>query len=105
MPTGSIDPGAPGLGRRLIIGPDHKLRFIWRAAIFWTIAYYGFPLILDPLFGRAGAWLHIDPGLGATNIALGEFENFLVALICTGIFALYERRRVDSYGLPLREAA
>ncbi|PYU19341.1 MAG: hypothetical protein DMG32_24675 [Acidobacteria bacterium] len=27
-----------------------------------------------------------------------------VALICTGAFALYERRRIDSYGLPLNHA-
>jgi membrane protease YdiL (CAAX protease family) len=48
--------------------------------------------------------LHVPPGLSAGNIALGEIANFVVALVCTGAFALYERRRVDSYGLPAGRA-
>src|SRR2546430_5844028 len=47
---------------------------------------------------------HLAAGLTAANVALNEFENFVVALICTAIFARYERRRVDSYGLPVARA-
>jgi hypothetical protein len=47
----------------------------------------------------------VKPGLTASSIALGELSrNFIDALILTGIFALYERRRVDSYGLPVNRA-
>jgi membrane protease YdiL (CAAX protease family) len=31
-------------------------------------------------------------------------RNLVVALLCTGAFALYERRRLDSYGLPFDRA-
>src|SRR2546430_11066034 len=47
---------------------------------------------------------HLAAGLTAANVALNEFENFIVALTCTAIFARYERRRVDSYGLPVARA-
>lgn len=46
----------------------------------------------------------MSPGLSAGSIALGEFQNLLIALICTGAFALYERRRIDSYGLSVNRA-
>lgn len=48
--------------------------------------------------------LHLAPDLCATNVALSELRNFLVALICTAAFAFYEHRRIDSYGLPVRRA-
>jgi hypothetical protein len=48
--------------------------------------------------------LNLGPGLSAGNIALGELRNLVVALICTGIFALYEHRRIDSYGLLVNRA-
>ncbi len=48
--------------------------------------------------------LHLAPGLTAGNIGFGELRNFFTAFILTGAFALYEHRRVDSYGLPVRRA-
>ena len=33
-----------------------------------------------------------------------SFRNFFTALILTSVFALYEHRRVDSYGLPVHRA-
>jgi hypothetical protein len=86
------------------IGPDGKLRPLWRSAIYYAAGtFLVFPLLGGPVALIAKS-LHLGPGLSAGNIALGELRNFLVALICTGAFALYERRRVDSYGLPVNRA-
>ncbi len=91
------------LGQALI-GPDGKLRPLWRAAIYYAVGtWLAFPL-LDRLFALVAESLHLSPGLTAGNIAFGEFRNFINALIFTGAFALYERRRVDSYGLPVNRA-
>lgn len=89
---------------RLVLGPDRKLRMLWRAVIFLVLADRGVPFLLDPLFGFAATRLQQPSEFTAANVALNELENFVVALVCTAIFALYERRRVDSYGLPLAEA-
>src|SRR5882762_4771920 len=90
--------------KRLLIGPDRGLRMLWRAVIFFALAYWVLPLALDPAFGFVADRLHLAAGLTASNVALNEFENFMVALICTALFARYERRRVDSYGLPVARA-
>jgi membrane protease YdiL (CAAX protease family) len=42
--------------------------------------------------------------LKPSEIALAEGVNLLAALIATALFAWYEHRRVDSYGLPLSKA-
>ncbi|HEX4081146.1 MAG TPA: CPBP family intramembrane glutamic endopeptidase [Rhizomicrobium sp.] len=89
---------------KAIVGPDGRLRAIWRALIFYAGGTWAvFPLLNWP-FTRAAEWLQPASGLSAGSIALGELQNFLTALICTGVFALYERRRVDSYGLPIARA-
>jgi hypothetical protein len=94
---------APGF-KRLVIGPDRNLRMLWRAVIFFALAYWVLPVALDPAFGFVAERLHLAAGLTAANVAINEFENFIVALICTAIFARYEGRRVDSYGLPVAGA-
>jgi len=86
---------------RLFIGPDGRLRLLWRAIIFFTLAYWIAPLALDPAFDFVAGQLHLGTGLTAANIALQECESLIIALICTGIFALYERRPLDGYGLPV----
>ena len=86
------------------IGADSKLRPIWRALLFVVASYFALPPILDWLFQQIAQWLHLSPSLSPGAIALAEFENFLTALVCTAAFALYERRRVDSYGLPINRA-
>ena len=85
-------------------GPDGKLRAIWRAAIFFVAAGWAVPALLDAPFTHLAEWLHPADGLSAGNIAIGEFANFLTALICTGALAIYEWRRVDSYGLTVGRA-
>jgi membrane protease YdiL (CAAX protease family) len=89
---------------RFVIGPDGKLRYLWRAAIFFALAYWVIPFASDPAFGFLAGRLHLAGGLTAANIAMQECEELIVALICTAIFALYERRRVDSYGLTAKRA-
>jgi membrane protease YdiL (CAAX protease family) len=56
------------------------------------------------VFGLLAGRLGLAGGLTAANIAMQECEELTAALLCTGIFALYERRRLDSYGLPLARA-
>jgi len=85
---------------RYLLGPDGKLRLLWRAVIFFALAYWIVPIASDPAFDFIAGRLHLANGLTAANIAAQECENLIVALFCTGIFALYERRRLDSYGLP-----
>ncbi|HEX6740691.1 MAG TPA: type II CAAX endopeptidase family protein [Sphingomicrobium sp.] len=89
---------------KFFLGPDRKLRPLWRAIIFAVLAEY----VLAPLLGYL-----IDNFLfpGQTDfsfapgpIALSEAFTFVIALLCTAIFAVYERRRVDSYGLAINRA-
>ena len=89
----------------LILGSDRKLQPLWRAIIFFILV--GFVLV--PLIGNLstfvfppppGTRLHLTP----FEIAIAEAVNFLAALIGTALFAWYEHRRIDSYGLPLDAA-
>jgi membrane protease YdiL (CAAX protease family) len=89
---------------RLFLGEDGKLRYIWRAAIFAALAIWPAQMFLDWLAAPVARAFNIQPSLSAAAIALNEFENLLIALLCTLPFALYERRRVDSYGLMLSQA-
>jgi membrane protease YdiL (CAAX protease family) len=90
--------------RNVLLGPDGKLRPIWRAALFFVLAYWLVPFALDPVAGLVAHRLGIQEDLSAASIALNEIESLIVALIVTAIFARYERRRLDSYGLPVKEA-
>jgi uncharacterized protein len=90
--------------RSLLLGPDRRLRLIWRALLFFGLAYWLLPLALDPAFNLIAARWHVSADFTAAHIGLQEFENLLVALACTALFACYEHRRIDSYGLPLTQA-
>ena len=83
----------------IFIGADRRLRPIWRAILFVAATYFVLSPVLDWAFSRIADWLNIAPALSPGAVALSELENFLIALISTAAFALYERRRVDSYGL------
>lgn len=89
---------------RIFLGRDGRVRLLWRAVIFYLLVDELAPLVLDPLLGFAEQRLQMPEGLSASNVALNEIENFIAALIVTALLALYEGRRVDSYGLPLAGA-
>ena len=89
----------------LFVGPDGMLRPIWRA-VLWVVltVFVVMPILnklLDLVIGPA------PPGPFAftpSNLALAEGFNFTSAFIVTGLFAWYEHRRIDSYGMPIAEA-
>jgi membrane protease YdiL (CAAX protease family) len=87
--------------KQALIGPDGKLRPIWRAGLYYTIGTWAVFPLLDQSFAFFARAMHLGTGLTAGNVGFGELRNFADALICTGAFALYERRHVDSYGLPV----
>jgi len=87
--------------KQFFIAPDGRLRAIWRAAIYYAVGTFLIFPLLDRPVASVAKLLHLTLGLTAGYIALAELRNLAVALICTGAFALYERRRIDSYGLPL----
>jgi membrane protease YdiL (CAAX protease family) len=95
---------ARGFNSSVLIGPDRKLRPLWRAVIFFSLGTWAITPLLDRVSQFIAGALHLRPELTAANVALEELELFVGTLICTGIFALYERRRVDSYGLPVNLA-
>jgi membrane protease YdiL (CAAX protease family) len=88
--------------RGLFVSPDRMLRPIWRA-ILWVVltVFVVMPLLnkfLDLIIGPA------PPGpfvFSPSNLALAEGFNFACALIVTALFAWYEHRRIDSYGMPI----
>lgn len=91
--------------KRILIGDDGLLRPLWRAAIYFALGTF----VLVPLMGRVFDVvfhaLQLPATLNPAVIALSEILfSFTVAFICTGIFALYEHRRIDSYGLPVERA-
>lgn len=91
--------------RRILIGDDGKLRPLWRAILFFVLArQLLFPYLLDPLFEMLYKRLGIAPALSAPAIFFDELELLIGAVVLTGLFALYEGRRIDSYGLPIRLA-
>jgi membrane protease YdiL (CAAX protease family) len=89
---------------RLFLGEDRKLRFFWRAVIFFGLVTFGLPLVTQPLAEWAIGRLHLKLELSAEAIAFAEGMNLVFALVSTAIFALFERRSIGSYGLPIRRA-
>jgi membrane protease YdiL (CAAX protease family) len=86
-----------------VLGQDRKLRPIWRAILFVVLTVVVvMPLLnklLDLILGPAPAFAFTP-----SNIAQIEGFNFASALIVTALFAWYERRRIDSYGMPIDRA-
>lgn len=88
-----------------LVGDDGKLLPLWRAIAFFALGTFVlFKYVFDPLFGWLSARLGLGNALDASGTFLGELELFVVALLLTALFAWYEGRRVDSYGLPLARA-
>ena len=88
----------------MFVGDDRKLRPIWRAALYYIVGTFIIFPVLDRALEVLASSLSLTPGLSAGQLGFGELTNFFTALICTGAFAMYERRRIDSYGLPVKRA-
>ncbi len=88
--------------KTLLLGADGRLRFIWRAALYCVLAAVIVPILLQYAIGPLQAKLDIADDLSPAGIAFGEAVSFVVALICTIPFAIYERHSPFHYGLPLR---
>jgi len=89
----------------ILFGTDGKIRLLWRAVIFYVLAVWLLPYIFDPASRFLAGKLHISDGwIVVADTFYTITGRFGIALICTAIFARYERRRVDSYGLPMKQA-
>ncbi|HEY6048461.1 MAG TPA: CPBP family intramembrane glutamic endopeptidase [Sphingomicrobium sp.] len=88
----------------VFVGSDRKLRPILRSILYVVLVVLTIVLLgklLDLILGPPPAGpLPLDAG----DLSLAEGFNLVVALIVTGLFAWYERRRIDDYGLPLARA-
>lgn len=85
-------------------GPDHKVRALWRALLFFALGNWVVIPLLERVYDPIARAFQMGDGLTAASLALGELILLVGTLICTALFARYEGRRVDSYGLPLRRA-
>lgn len=88
-----------------LLDEHRRLGPIWRAILFIPLTVF----VVMPLLGKLlDAILGPQPPgpfrLDPANLALAETFNFACGLIVVGLFALYEHRRIDSYGMPLGEA-
>src|SRR4030095_10506596 len=88
----------------LFFGRD-GLRYGWRLLIFAAAIIVVVEFLEQPAIGFLAAKLHVDrSALSARSIIVSDGFDLTVILIVTGVFALCERRRIDSYGLPVDEA-
>ena len=90
--------------RSIFIGPD-GLRHGWRFLIFVATIVLVAQFLEQPAIALLESEVHVDrSALSASSIIFGDGFDLIAVLIVTGVFALCERRRIDSYGLPINEA-
>ena len=88
----------------IFIGPD-GLRAGWRFLLFALAIEVGVFVIEEPLAQVLARLFAINPReLSAPALLIREFVFCLSVFLVTGIAALAERRRIDSYGLPIQQA-
>ena len=87
--------------RRLFVDKD-GVGPIWRFLAF-ALGIFVFGLIVeDPLLLFLAPRLQLDIALLSPQLLLlEEILSFIGVVIVTGVFAALERRRIDSYGLPV----
>lgn len=83
---------------------ENGLRQGWRFIIFAAAIILVFQFLEEPAFGFLARKLHLDNSLSATNLIVSDLVDLIIVLIITGVAARLERRRIDSYGLPLNQA-
>jgi len=87
----------------LFFGPD-GLRHGWRFVIFLVAIELAVQFIEGPALEFSAKLFHAEDALSATNLAISDLFGLIIVLIITGVFARFERRRVDSYGLSINVA-
>ena len=88
----------------IFFGPN-GLRAGWRFLLFALAIEVGVFVLEEPLGQILGRLLAVNPReLSAPALLIDEFVFCLSVFLITGIFALAERRRIDSYGLPIAQA-
>src|SRR5215813_8640175 len=88
----------------IFIGPN-GLRAGWRFLLFAIGIEVGVFVIEQPLGQVLARYLAINPReLSAPALLIGEFVFCLSVFLVTSIAAVLERRRIDSYGLPINQA-
>jgi len=88
----------------IFIGPN-GLRAGWRFLLFALGMELGIFVIEEPLGQILARQFAINPReLSAPALLIREFVFCLSVFLVTGIAALAERRRIDSYGLPTEQA-
>jgi uncharacterized protein len=83
---------------------ENGLRQAWRFIIFAAAIILAFQFLEEPALGFLARKLHLDNSLSATNLIVSDLVDLIIVLIITGVAARLERRRIDSYGLPLNQA-
>ena len=84
---------------------SNGLRAGWRFLLFALAIEGGVFVLEEPLGQILGRLCAINPReLSAPALLIDEFVFCLSVFLITGIFALAERRRIDSYGLPIAQA-
>jgi membrane protease YdiL (CAAX protease family) len=88
----------------IFTGPD-GLRHGWRFLLFVAAIVLVGQYLEQPAIVFLAAKLHFaGNALSAPSIILGDGFDLVAVVIVTGVFALCERRRIDSYGLPINQA-
>jgi hypothetical protein len=81
------------------------LRHGWRFLIFAAAIILAVEFLEQRAITFLAAMLHADrSAFSAPAIIVSDGFDLILVLIVTGVFARFERRRVDSYGLPINEA-
>ena len=88
----------------VFIGPE-GLRAGWRFLLFALGIVLGTWFVEEPLANFLAQRLAVDlHELSAPALLIREFVLCVSVFLVTGIAAIAERRRVDSYGLPIDQA-
>jgi CAAX protease family protein len=95
---------SPGLNLNWLVGPDRRVRALWRALLFFALGNWVLIPVLELAYSPVSRVFHLSDGLTAPSILLGELLLLVATLIATLLFARYEGRRIDSYGLPVKRA-
>lgn len=88
----------------MVLGSDGKLRPLWRAILFFILGNFALPYALARPFDMLARALHVGPDLSPLTASYWEAMLLVIAVFLTWVFGLYEGRRVDAYGLPVRHA-